>query len=84
MADRPQAAPAVVGEQHLDRLLQHVQAVADATGDIDWDINIDSSSVRAHQHAAGAPKHDSFVSSSPSKNGEARGESGTVDSGEPA
>ncbi len=37
-----------------ERLLQHVQAVADAAGDIDWNINIDSASVRAHQHAAGA------------------------------
>ncbi|MEV7198306.1 IS5 family transposase [Streptomyces sp. NPDC093510] len=39
-----------------ERLLQHVQAVADAEGGIDWDINIDSTSIRAHQHAAGAPK----------------------------
>jgi hypothetical protein len=38
-----------------DRLLLHVQAVADAIGDIDWDINIDSTSARAHQHAAEAP-----------------------------
>ncbi|MEV3856951.1 IS5 family transposase [Streptomyces sp. NPDC050095] len=38
-----------------ERLLQHVQAVADAAGDIDWNINIDSTSIRAHQHAAGAP-----------------------------
>ncbi|WP_406182101.1 IS5 family transposase [Streptomyces canus] len=39
-----------------ERLFQHVQAVADAAGDIDWNINVDSTSVRAHQHAAGAPK----------------------------
>jgi transposase len=38
-----------------ERLLQHVQAVADSKGDIDWNINIDSTIVRAHQHAAGAP-----------------------------
>ncbi|MFB7084560.1 IS5 family transposase [Streptomyces sp. NPDC056296] len=37
-------------------LLQHVQAVADAKGDIVWDINVDSTSVRAHQHAAGHTK----------------------------
>jgi transposase len=36
--------------------LQHVQAVAYANGDIVWDINVDSTSVRAHQHAAGALK----------------------------
>ncbi|GAB2897909.1 hypothetical protein GCM10027074_76370 [Streptomyces deserti] len=29
------------------RLLQHLQAVADGKGDIDWDINVDSTSVRA-------------------------------------
>jgi hypothetical protein len=39
-----------------EMLLQHVQALADAKGDIDWDVNVDSSSVRAHQHAAGAPR----------------------------
>ncbi|MET7914297.1 IS5 family transposase [Streptomyces avermitilis] len=35
-------------------LLQRVQAEADAAGDIDWDVSVDSTSVRAHQHAAGA------------------------------
>lgn len=39
-----------------ERLLHHLQAVADAASDIDWDINVDSTSIRAHQHAAGAPK----------------------------
>ncbi|MFE2111759.1 IS5 family transposase [Kitasatospora sp. NPDC059463] len=37
-----------------ERLLQQVQAEADAVGDIDWDISVDSTIVRAHQHAAGA------------------------------
>ncbi|MFD9513798.1 IS5 family transposase [Streptomyces mirabilis] len=37
-----------------EHLLQQVQAAADAVGDVDWDIAIDSTSVRAHQHAAGA------------------------------
>ncbi|TSB23080.1 IS5 family transposase [Streptomyces sp. MZ03-37] len=37
-----------------EKLLQHVRAVADAAGDIDWDINVDSTSVRGHQQAAGA------------------------------
>lgn len=35
-------------------LLQQVQAAADAAGEIDWDIAVDSTIVRAHQHAAGA------------------------------
>ncbi|WP_406420116.1 IS5 family transposase [Streptomyces sp. NBC_01614] len=37
-----------------ERLLQRVQAEADAAGDIHWDVSVDSTSVRAHQHAAGA------------------------------
>ncbi|AYG78137.1 hypothetical protein DWB77_06681 [Streptomyces hundungensis] len=37
-----------------ERLLQQVQAEADAVGEIDWDISVDSTIVRAHQHAAGA------------------------------
>ncbi|WP_413787722.1 IS5 family transposase [Streptomyces platensis] len=36
------------------RMLQHVQAVADAEDAIDWNINVGSTSIRAHQHAAGA------------------------------
>ncbi|WP_405454302.1 IS5 family transposase [Streptomyces achromogenes] len=34
------------------RALQQMQARADATGDIDWLVQIDSTIVRAHQHAA--------------------------------
>ncbi|MGQ4442057.1 IS5 family transposase [Streptomyces violaceoruber] len=34
------------------RSLQQVQAEADAAGDIDWLVQIDSTIVRAHQHAA--------------------------------
>lgn len=37
-----------------ERLLQQVQAEADAAGAIDWDVSVDSTIVRAHQHAAGA------------------------------
>jgi transposase len=37
-----------------ERLLQQVQASADDTGEVDWDIAVDSTIVRAHQHAAGA------------------------------
>ncbi|MFC9948962.1 IS5 family transposase [Streptomyces pratensis] len=38
-----------------ERLLQQVQAAADAEDEIDWDVSVDSTIVRAHQHAAGAP-----------------------------
>jgi transposase len=37
-----------------ERLLEQAQAAADAAGEIDWDIAVDSTIVRAHQHAAGA------------------------------
>lgn len=37
-----------------ERLLQQVQAAVDAAGEIDWDIAVDSTIVRAHQHAADA------------------------------
>lgn len=36
------------------RPLQQIQAAADAVGEIDWDVSVDSTIVRAHQHAAGA------------------------------
>lgn len=37
-----------------DRLLRQVQAAEDRDGGIDWEVSVDSSVVRAHQHAAGA------------------------------
>jgi len=36
------------------RILAAAQTVADADGRIDWDVSIDSTTSRAHQHAAGA------------------------------
>lgn len=40
-----------------DRILQAVQADADAQGRLDWSlVGVDSTSCRAHQHAAGAPR----------------------------
>jgi len=35
-------------------LLRELQADADAAGELDWVISVDSTVVRAHQHAAGA------------------------------
>lgn len=40
----------------FERMLQAAQANADAAGDIEWVVSVDSSIVRAHQHAAGARK----------------------------
>ena len=37
-------------------LLSRIQAAEDALGAIDWDVSVDSTAVRAHQHAAGARK----------------------------
>lgn len=37
-----------------DRLLAHVQTKSDAVGEVIWEVSIDSTHVRAHQHAAGA------------------------------
>ena len=40
-----------------DRVLAAAQADADAAGDLDWAVHfLDSTTVRAHQHAAGAKK----------------------------
>src|SRR5688572_25723223 len=40
-----------------DRLLAAVQAAGDAAGEVDWALHfLDGTTVRAHQHAAGAKK----------------------------
>ena len=38
------------------RILTALQAIADAAGQIVWDVSVDSTTARAHQHAAGARK----------------------------
>ncbi|MDG4790140.1 IS5 family transposase [Micromonospora sp. WMMD1102] len=38
------------------RILTALQARADAAGQITWDVSVDSTTARAHQHAAGARK----------------------------
>lgn len=38
------------------RVLTWLQSLADARGAISWDLNVDSTVCRAHQHAAGARK----------------------------
>ncbi len=35
-------------------LLTKIQAAEDAAGRVDWDVSVDSTAVRAHQHAASA------------------------------
>jgi transposase len=38
------------------RVLTALRAIADAAGQISWDVSVDSTTARAHQHAAGARK----------------------------
>ncbi|MFC9624041.1 IS5 family transposase [Streptomyces sp. NPDC056930] len=38
------------------RILEKLQAKADAAGHIEWEVSVDSTVCRAHQHAAGARK----------------------------
>ncbi|SCE13288.1 Transposase [Streptomyces sp. DfronAA-171] len=40
----------------FERMLRAAQAQADAAGDIEWLVSVDSTVLRAHQHAAGARK----------------------------
>jgi transposase len=38
------------------RLLAHAQTKSDAVGEVGWEVVVDATIVRAHQHAAGARK----------------------------
>jgi len=49
-----------------DRLLTHAQTRSDAVGDVEWEVSVDDTVIRAHQHAAGARRE-------PAKNDDARG-----------
>lgn len=44
-------------------LKKQVIALAEADGDIDWDAQVDATIVRVHQHASGARKGGSTVTS---------------------
>lgn len=46
------------GDGTWDRLLRVIQAEVDATGNVECDISVDSSVVRAHQHSATAKRED--------------------------
>ena len=39
-----------------DRLLAHAQSKSDAVVEIEWEVSVDDTVVRAHQHAAGASR----------------------------
>ena len=42
------------GDGTWDRVLVQVQTRSDAVGEIVWEVSVDSSTARAHQHASGA------------------------------
>jgi transposase len=42
-----------------DRLLAQAQTKSDAVGEVIWEVSVDSTIVRAHQHAAGARRQPS-------------------------
>jgi transposase len=44
-----------------DRLLSAIQADADSAGQLNWDVSVDSSVIRAHQHSATAKRVDAAV-----------------------
>ena len=39
-----------------ERLLTHVQALADEAGELDWVVSVDSTITRVHQHGATLPR----------------------------
>ncbi|WP_336114649.1 IS5 family transposase [Streptomyces sp. PTD9-10] len=47
------------------RILNRLQSLADAKGAITWDLSVDSTVCRAHQHAAGARKQGDLQKESP-------------------
>ncbi|QES45443.1 IS5 family transposase [Streptomyces venezuelae] len=65
-------------------LLSRVQAAEDAGGRIDWDVSVDSTVVRAHQHAAGARKAPPAAPSKGGGPGYESGRSGAAETGRPA
>ena len=56
MADHLRSVPALATRRHLAAHLTQLQAQADAKGLITWQVSVDSTVARAHQHAAGARK----------------------------
>ena len=42
-----------------DRLLAHAQARSEAVSEVEWLVSVDSTTARAHQHAAGARRRPS-------------------------
>ena len=56
---------ALATRRDLRQILAQVQARADAASQVTWDISVDSTIARAHQHAAGARKRGTAEPSRP-------------------
>ena len=56
VADRVRVVSTLAAGWDLGAILTGLQADADARGLITWDVSVDSTITRAHQHAAGASK----------------------------
>jgi hypothetical protein len=54
LGDRVLLVPQLATRRHLERRACQATARADAKGLITWDVSVDSTVARAHQHAAGA------------------------------
>ncbi|WP_446751028.1 IS5 family transposase [Streptomyces sp. CLV115] len=65
-------------------LLSRIQAAEDAAGQIDWDVSVDSTAVRAHQHAAGARKAPVVAARQKGIGGDEPGRSGVEETDGPA
>ena len=52
-----------------DRLLTQVQTKNDAVGEVVWEVSVDSTVIRAHQHAAGARKRPSRADAAAAQKG---------------
>ncbi len=67
-----------------ERLLQQVKAPADAAGEIHWDISVDSTVVRAHQHTACARTEPPPAPASGGRNGRTPGRNTVAEPARPA
>jgi len=56
LADRVEAAPPLLNRRDLGQVLTALQAQADARGEIDWRLSVDSTIARVHQHGATAAR----------------------------
>ena len=64
-----------------DRLLAHAQTRSDAVGAVIWEVSLDSTSLRAHQHAAGARRRPAKADGQRGARADRRRRSGEVGAG---